>query len=61
MKVICLLRDLDFSINQIKKLLQEENRVQVLELLLTDQIESLEKYPSTSIVKPFTFQSSVSS
>ena len=34
---------LDFSINQIKKLLQEENREQVLELLLTDQIESLEK------------------
>ena len=34
---------MDFSINQIKKLLQEENREQVLELLLTDQIESLEK------------------
>ena len=43
LKVICFLRDLDFSINQIKKLLQEENREQVLELLLTDQIESLEK------------------
>ena len=43
LKVICFLRDLDFSINQIKNLLQEENREQVLELLLTDQIESLEK------------------
>lgn len=43
LQVICFLRDLDFSINQIKKLLQEENREQVLELLLADQIESLEK------------------
>lgn len=43
LQVICFLRDLDFSINQIKKLLQEENREQVLELLLTDQVESLEK------------------
>ena len=43
LKVICFLRDLDFSIKQIQKLLQEENREQVLELLLTDQIESLEK------------------
>ena len=43
LQVICFLRDLDLSINQIKKLLQEENREQVLELLLTDQIESLEK------------------
>ena len=43
LQVICFLRDLDFSINQIKKLLQEENREQVLELLLIDQIESLEK------------------
>lgn len=43
LQVICFLRDLDFSINQIKNLLQEENREQVLELLLTDQIESLEK------------------
>ena len=38
LQVICFLRDLDFSIKQIKKLLQEENREQVLELLLTDQI-----------------------
>ena len=43
LQVICFLRDLDFSIKQIQKLLQEENREQVLELLLTDQIESLEK------------------
>lgn len=43
LQVICFLRDLDFSIKQIKKLLQEENREQVLELLLIDQIESLEK------------------
>ena len=43
LQVICFLRDLDFSIKQIKKLLHEENREQVLELLLTDQIESLEK------------------
>ena len=35
LQVICFLRDLDFSIKQIKKLLQEENREQVLELLLT--------------------------
>ena len=43
LQVICFLRDLDFSINQIKNLLREENREQVLELLLTDQIKSLEK------------------
>ena len=43
LQVICFLRDLDFSINQIKNISQEENREQVLELLLTDQIESLEK------------------
>ena len=43
LQVICFLRDLGFSIKQIKKLLQEENREQVLEILLTDQIESLEK------------------
>ena len=41
LKVICFLRDLDFSINQIKNLSQEENREQVLELLLTDQIERI--------------------
>ena len=38
LQVICFLRDLDFSIKQIQKLLQEENREQVLELLLTDQV-----------------------
>lgn len=48
LQVICFLRDLDFSIKQIKKLLQEENREQVLELLLTDQIESLDKSSSES-------------
>ena len=51
LQVICFLRDLDFSINQIKKLLQEENREQVLELLLTDQIESLEKSSEEKEVK----------
>ena len=48
LQVICFLRDLDFSIKQIQKLLQEENREQVLELLLTDQIESLEKFSERS-------------
>ena len=49
LQVICFLRDLDFSIKQIKKLLQEENREQVLELLLTDQIESCLLYTSRCV------------
>ncbi len=40
-RVICFLRDLDFSVNKSKTC--KENREQVLELLLSDQIESLEK------------------
>ncbi|CAD0146973.1 protein of unknown function [Streptococcus thermophilus] len=51
LQVICFLRDLDLSINQIKNLLQEENREQVLELLLTDQIQSLEKSSKETEVK----------
>ncbi len=36
--MICFLRDLGFSIEQIRKVLAEENAAQVLELLLVDHI-----------------------
>ncbi|HFI0256060.1 TPA: MerR family transcriptional regulator [Streptococcus suis] len=38
LQTICFLRDLDFSIDQIKCVLAEENASQVLELLLEDHI-----------------------
>lgn len=38
LQTICFLRDLDFSIEQIKRVLVEENASQVLELLLEDHI-----------------------
>lgn len=42
LQTICFLRDLDFSLAQIKKLLDEENIDQVLGLLLEDQVVKLE-------------------
>lgn len=38
LRIICFLRELDFSIEQIRKVLAEENATQVLELLLVDHI-----------------------
>ena len=38
LRMICFLRELDFSIEQIKRLFAEENAAQVLELLLVDHI-----------------------
>lgn len=42
LRLICFLRDMDFSIEQIKRVLAEENAMAVLELLLTDHIQQLE-------------------
>lgn len=41
LQVICFLRDLDFSIEQIKRVLSEENADAVLEMLLADQVSNL--------------------
>lgn len=38
LRMICFLRNLGFSIEQIRKVLAEENAAQVLELLLVDHI-----------------------
>lgn len=38
LRIICFLRELDFSIEQIRKVLAEENATQILELLLVDHI-----------------------
>lgn len=38
LRIICFLRELDFSIEQIRKVLAEDNAAQVLELLLVDHI-----------------------
>ena len=43
LQVICFLKRFGFLNQTDQKLLQEESGEQVLELLLTDQIESLEK------------------
>ncbi|MFC5630590.1 MULTISPECIES: MerR family transcriptional regulator [Streptococcus] len=43
LQVICFLRDLDFSIDQIKRVLSEENADAVLELLLEDHVQELKK------------------
>lgn len=39
LRIICFLRELDFSIDEIKRLLAEQDADQLLELLLTEQIE----------------------
>ena len=39
LRMICFLRELDFSIEQIKRLFAEENARQVLELLLVEHIK----------------------
>lgn len=43
LKIICFLRDLDFSIEQIKRVLAEDNVMAVLDLLLVDHIQQLEQ------------------
>ena len=43
MKVICFLRDLDVSLETIKKLLGEENSDEVISLILTEQRALLEE------------------
>jgi len=43
LKVICFLRDMDFSIDQIKRLLAEDNAMAVLDILLTENIQELEQ------------------
>lgn len=40
LRLICFLRELDFSIEQIKRLYAEENAKQVLELLLVEHIKA---------------------
>ena len=41
--LICFLRELDFSIEQIKRLFAEENARQVLELLLVEHIKKTKR------------------
>ncbi|MGT2829787.1 MerR family transcriptional regulator [Streptococcus hillyeri] len=43
LQVICFLRELDFSIEHIKKVLSEENADAVLELLLEDHVKELKE------------------
>lgn len=43
LQIICFLRDLDFSIEQIKKVMAEANASQVLTILLEDNIASLKQ------------------
>ena len=43
LRLICFLRDLDFSIEQIKRLYAEENAKQVLELLLVEHIKAIKQ------------------
>ena len=43
LQIICFLRDLDFSIEQIKKVMAEANASQVLTMLLEDNIASLKQ------------------
>ncbi len=42
LKIICFLRDLDFSINNIDRLLKEEHPEKVIETLLAEQTAALE-------------------
>jgi len=41
LKIICYLRDLDFSLKQIEKLLKEKNSNKVLDCLIDEQIKTL--------------------
>ena len=43
LRMICFLRELDFSIEQIKRLFAEENSRQVLELLLVEHIKETKR------------------
>ena len=43
LRMICFLRELDFSIDQIKRILAEENAKQVLELLLVEHIKEMKQ------------------
>ncbi|MBJ7540640.1 MerR family transcriptional regulator [Streptococcus sp. SL1232] len=43
LRMICFLRDLDFSIEQIKRLFVEDNAKQVLELLLAEHIREIKQ------------------
>ncbi|WP_274657169.1 MerR family transcriptional regulator [Streptococcus equinus] len=43
LRLICFLRELDFSIEQIKRLYAEENAKQVLELLLVEHIKAIKQ------------------
>lgn len=43
LRMICFLRELDFSIEQIKRLFAEENARQVLELLLVEHIKETKR------------------
>lgn len=43
LKTICFLRDLDFSIEQIRRLLAEDNAPAVLEILLEEHIKELKE------------------
>ena len=43
LRMICFLRDLDFSIEQIKRLFVEDNAKQVLELLLAEHIHEIKQ------------------
>ena len=43
LRMICFVRELDFSIDQIKRILAEENAKQVLELLLVEHIKEMKQ------------------
>ena len=51
LRVICFLRELDFSIEQIKRLFAEENARQVLELLLAEHIKEVKRELAEKKVK----------
>ena len=43
MKIICFLRDLDISLDNVAKLMREENSAEVIELILNEQQRMLEE------------------